>query len=298
MGVFLYIDEKLINFDDPTALVKDEFRRYFARKELAPLLLAEVCVLDMLYAVANMNDGYYKERLVLKGGLSVRNLVPLIDHRFSFDADFNPNTFANHTYGELSDIRRDLLRYAQTKDCTTGASVTTNNAMLHFVEIEYYDALKEQGYRIVERPKIEICKACRVFMKPVVTPINTMIDLEILGLKPPAVGHLQLEEQFANKLFVIGARGRQRNHFDAYDAFRIYSNNKIDWKLTKKIFQTLTERRKTKTSAYINECRHQLDAIARNASKRRSLQDTVFRIETLDFDAMIEQVKSLYDFKG
>lgn len=39
-----------------------------------------------------MRDGYYVERLSLKGGLSVRSTVPLADHRFSFDADFDPNT--------------------------------------------------------------------------------------------------------------------------------------------------------------------------------------------------------------
>jgi hypothetical protein len=76
----------------------------------------------------------------------------------------------------------------------------------------------------------------------VTNPINTIIDLGILGLKPPLVTHVGLEEQFATKLFIIGSSGRQRNHFDAYDAMRIVRNNKINWKLAKKVFETMSER--------------------------------------------------------
>jgi len=49
MKKFFYIDDRLINLDDPVSLVKDEYREYFARKELAPFLLSEICVMDMLY---------------------------------------------------------------------------------------------------------------------------------------------------------------------------------------------------------------------------------------------------------
>ncbi len=296
MGIFFFMDDVLINLDDPVALVKDQYREYFARKELAPFILSEICALDMLYIIAEMNGGYYKHRLVLKGGLSVRNLVPLVDHRFSFDADFNPNTQQGFTYGDISGMKADIVKYGSQRRCETRSEVMKNDARLYFIEIGYWDALRKGGYRIVERPKIEICKTCRVFTKPLAAPINTIIDLDILGLKPPAVNHLRLEEQFATKLFIVGSSGRQRNHFDAYDALRIFENKKIDWRLARKLFDTLAERHKVKTSDHIRECHHQLDAMLKNAGKRASLENTIFRKESFDFDMMVREVKSMYSF--
>ncbi len=296
MGVFFYIDDRLINFDDPSTLVKDEYGDYFARREQAPFILSEICALDMIYSVAQMNNGYYNDRLVLKGGLSVRNHVPLIDHRFSFDADYNPNTQDGFTYGDVSEIKNDIAKYGSQRRCGTKTEITKDDARLYFIEIGYWSALKDSGYRIVERPKIEICKTCRVFTKPVKHPMNTIIDLEILGLKPPVIYHVGLEEQFATKLFIIGSSGRQRNHFDAYDALRIYRNNKIDWKLAKKLFDLLAERHKVKSSVHIEECHHQLDAMPKNPRKRASLEDTMFRKGSFDFDEMVQEVKSLYSF--
>jgi predicted nucleotidyltransferase component of viral defense system len=296
MGIFFYIDDRLINFDDPASMVKEEYSKYFARPELAPFLLSEICTLDLLYSIAEMNDGYYKERLVLKGGLSVRNHVPLIDHRFSFDADVNPNTENGITYGDLSQMRNDLLKYGNLRRCEAKAEITKNDVRLHFIEVGYWDTLRKGGYRIVERPKIEMCKTCRVFTKPVKNDMNTIIDLDVLGLKPPVILHVGLEEQFATKLFIIGSSGRQRNHFDVYDALRIYRNNKIDWKLAKKLFDLLCERHKVKPSIHIKECHHQLDAMLRNAGKKASLEDTVFRKGSFDFDVMVQEIKSLYSF--
>ncbi|MBI5133400.1 MAG: nucleotidyl transferase AbiEii/AbiGii toxin family protein [Thaumarchaeota archaeon] len=298
MGIFFYIDDNLINFDDPTVMVKDEYRNYFGRKEQAPFILSEICALDMIYSVAQMSDGYYNDSLILKGGLSVRNHVPLIDHRFSFDADYNPNTQKGLTYGDVSEIRNDIMKYGSVRRCETRAEVTKDDVRLYFIEIGYWDALKDNGYRIVERPKIEICKTCRVFTEPVKSQMNTIIDLDILGLKPPVIYHVDLEEQFTTKLFIIGSSGRQRNHFDAYDAQRIVKNNKMNWKLTKKLFDTLVERRKSKPSVYIEECRHQLDAMLKNSGKRTDLENTVFRRGSFDFDAMVQEVKSLYDFRS
>lgn len=296
MGKFFYIDDRLINFDDPITLVKDEYREYFARKELAPFLLSEICALDVLYAVEEMNNGFYRNRLVLKGGFSVRNHVPLIDHRFSFDADFNPNTKKGFTYRDVSGIRSDMIKYGSQRRCETKTEVTKDDARLYFVEVGYWYALKKAGYRIVERPKIEICKTCRVFTDTVTRPINTIIDLDILGLKPPVITHVGLEEQFSTKLFIIGSSGRQRNHFDTYDAMRIFRNNKIDWKLAKKLFDTLAERHRVKSSNHIKECHHHLDAILKNAGKRADLENTVFRKNSFDFDEMVKEVKSLYAF--
>ncbi|MFY9301594.1 MAG: nucleotidyl transferase AbiEii/AbiGii toxin family protein [Candidatus Nitrosotenuis sp.] len=296
MGIFFYIDDRLINFSDPASMVKDEYKKYFARKELSPFILSEICALDMLYAVQEMNNGFYKDRLVLKGGFSVRNHVPLIDHRFSFDADFNANTMKKFTYGDVSGIKKDLLKYGSQRRCDTRTKETKDDARLYFLEVGYWDSLKSAGYRIVERPKIEICKTCRVFTDIVTTPINTIIDLEILGLKPPLVTHVGLEEQFATKLFIIGSSGRQRNHFDAYDAMRIFRNNKLDWKVAKNVFEIMSERHKVKSSAHIKECHHQLDAMLKNNGKRANLEDTVFKKDSFDYDEMVKEVKSLYAF--
>jgi predicted nucleotidyltransferase component of viral defense system len=127
--------------------------------------------------------------------------------------------------------------------------------------------------------------------------MNTFIDLELLGLEPPVVYHVALEEQLATKLFIIGSSGRQRNHFDAYDVMRIIENNKIDWRLTRALFERLVERHRAKVAARVEECRRQLDAMLRNDGKRSSLQDTVFRRD-FNFDEMVRKVKSTYDFKG
>ncbi len=240
MSNFFYIDDNQINFDDLSALVKDEFQQYFGRKELDPYILSEVCVLDMIYAVINMKDGYFKDKLVLKGGLSVRNHVPLIDHRFSYDADFNANSHNGFTYRHVSMLRKELAKFGSQRGCRTAVQDTRNSVNLHFIEVGYWDALKNDGWRIVERPKIEICKTCRVMEPPSLRPMSTIIDLEIMGLAPPEVAHLSLEEQFACKLYTIGAGGRQRNHFDAYDAMRIARNNKLDYKLAKKLFGSMT----------------------------------------------------------
>lgn len=296
MGVFFCIDDRLINFDDPQALVKEECREYFARRELAPFLLSEICALDMLYAIEDVNDGYYRERLVLKGGFSVRSLVPLMDHRFSFDADFNPNTQKGFTYGDVSGLRSDITKYGSMRRCETRTRLTRDDARLHFIEMGYRDTLRKMGCRIIERPKIEICKTCRVFTGPANSPINTVIDLDLLGLKPPVIAHLGPEEQFATKLFIIGSRGRQRNHFDAYDALKISRTSKMDMKLARRLFDTLAERHGVKASAHIRECHHQLDAMLRNAGKKTDLENTAFGKDSFDFGMMVREVKSLYDF--
>lgn len=297
MSIFFYIDDDLINFDDPTSLVKDEYRDYFARREIAPYLFSEICVLDMIFALSGMDQGYYLDRLVLKGGLSVRNHVPLIDHRFSFDADYNPNTHSGYTFGDVDEIRRDFAEYGARRGCKTTIRTTKDSTELLFLEFEYRKSLREKRCSLVEAPKIEVCKRCRVFEKPAKNPMNTFIDLELLGLKPPEVLHVALEEQLATKLFIIGSSGRQRNHFDAYDVMRITESNKVKWGLTKSIFERLVGRRKAKATLYIEQCRRQLDAMLQNRGKRSSLEDTVFRKE-FSFDEMVETVKSAYDFKG
>jgi predicted nucleotidyltransferase component of viral defense system len=297
LSAFFYINDDLINFDDPTAVVKDEYREYFARRELATYLFSEICVLDMVLALSDIDDGYYLDRLVLKGGLSVRNHVPLIDHRFSFDADYNPNTQGGYTFGDVDGIRKDFAEYGARKGCETVVGTTRNDAELLFLEFDYRSTLRERRVSLVEVPKIELCKRCRVFEKPAKSPMSTFIDLELLGLEPPVVFHVALEEQLATKLFIIGSSGRQRNHFDAYDVMRIIENNKIDWRLTKALFERLVERQKAKMAARVEECRRQLDAMLRNDGKRSSLEETVFR-KDFDFDEMVRRVKSAYDFKG
>lgn len=296
MGIFFYFNEKEINLADPTSHVKEEFRDVFGRVDLKPFLLSEICALDMLYAAMNMNEGYYKKRLVLKGGHSVRNHVPLIDHRFSFDADFNLNSTSGYTYGDVSDLRKDLNKYGSIKGCQTPTEITQNTSMLHFVEVGYRGMLSKLGHTIIEPPKIEICKTCRTHEEPTMSEMNTMIDLELFGLKPPVLAHLSLEEQLVNKLHVIGATGRQRNNFDAYDVHRICKNNKINWKKTKKIFEEVVIKSGGNPSKYIQECRHQLDTMLSNPRKQTNLTNVIFNSNSFDFKLMIEDVKAKYDF--
>lgn len=297
MGIFYYFDDNEINFNDLKSHVKDEYSEYFGREELNPYLLSEICALDMLHATMNMNEGYYKKRLVLKGGHSVRNLVSLVDHRFSFDADFNLNSPNDFTYGDVSDLKKDLTSYGSIRNCTTGTQVTNDTASLYFLEVKYRDVLKKKGHIIIEPPKIEICKTCRTLTSPVESEMQTMIDLELLGLKPPKLFHLSLEEQLANKLFVIGANGRQRNNFDAYDVYRICLNNKINWKLEKRIYETIVVKSKNVPKKYTENCRHQLDTMLTNPNKQKNLTKVLFNADSFDFNKMIEHVKSVYDFK-
>ena len=297
MTLFYVFNDKKMNLSKPEIYVKKEFSEIFKKSELRPFLRSEICVLDMLLAVTQMNDGYYKERLVLKGGHSVRNLVPLRDHRFSFDADFNANSAEGFTYGDVSKLKQDLYRFGQGRGCTTRTKVTQDNPMLYFLEVGYHEVLNK-GLSIGEHPKIEVCKQCRTQEKPILSRMNTMIDLELLGIEPPELLHLDLEEQLANKLYVIGARGRQRNHFDAYDAYRICKNNKIDWKKEKRIFTNVIKKTRKPVSEYSSECMAHLDAIKRNGNKRASFQNIVFDNGSLEFDRLIDDVKLLYQFNG
>lgn len=294
MGVFFFIDDRLVNFHEPAAMVKDEYYGRFAEKDFAPFILSELCAMDMLYAVINMRDGYYRERLVLKGGLSVRSAVPLASHRFSFDADFDPNTPRGFSYRDVSGLKGDIAEYGAARRCKTRVSVTKDEQRLHFVAVEYRQSL-ENIHRIIERPKIEVCKTCRVHEMPVLSQINTIIDLEMLGLEPPVVAHLSLEEQFAAKLHVIGSNTRQRKHFDAYDSFMIFQSNKIDMKKARNLFETRCANYVPGPGAYAEECRRCLDAMLRAGKKRTKLEETAFA-GGFDFDAMVNEVKSFYDF--
>ena len=61
MGVFFFIDDRLVNLHEPAVMVKDKYYGRFAEKDFAPFILSELCAMDMLYAVTNMRDGYYRE---------------------------------------------------------------------------------------------------------------------------------------------------------------------------------------------------------------------------------------------
>ena len=294
MVIFFFIDDRLVNFHEPAAMIKDEYYGRFAEKDFAPFILSELCAMDMLYAVTNMRDGYYRERLVLKGGLSVRSAVPLASYRFSFDADFDPNTPGGFSYRDVSGLKDDITEYGAARGCNTRVNVTRDEQRLHFVAVEYRQSL-ENIHRIIERPKIEVCKTCRVHEMPVLSQINTIIDLELLGLEPPVVAHLSLEEQFAAKLHVIGSNTRQRKHFDAYDSFMMFQSNKIDMKKARSLFETRCANYVPGPGAYVEECRRCLDTMLRDGKKRTKLEETAFA-GGFDFDAMINEVKSFYDF--
>ena len=187
-----------------------------------------------------------------------------------------------------------MERYGATKGCRTPVRLTKDDSRLCFMEIGYRDLLGP-SHKIIERPKIEVCKTCRVLEIPVLGRVETIIDLDILGLEHPKIAHLSLEEQLTTKLFVIGSSGRQRNHFDAYDSFRILKYNKPDMRKTRDIFKVLCAKRKSGTSFHAAECRRRLDAMHGNAKKRASLEETAFA-GRFDFDDMVVTVNSFYDF--
>ena len=297
MSILLYMHDDRVDFEDPTGLVKDEYSAAFARKELAPYIVSEICSLDMIFAVASARDGYYLDRLVLKGGLSVRNHVPLLGHRFSFDADYDANTQSGATFGDVDRIRRDLIDYAARRGCKTSITQTRDNARDYFLELGYSKQIVGEGGDLVEPPKIELCKTCRVFQQPARSPMNTFIDFDLLGIDPPQILHAGLEEQLATKLFIIGASGRQRNQFDAYDAMRIVENNPgVDWGLTREIFEEKVTRHKARFAAYVKECKHKLTSMISNAGKKDQLEGTVFQRD-FKFERMVERVASMYDFR-
>lgn len=295
MGIFFSIDDGLVDFDDPTVMVRDEYAHLFARKALAPYILSEVCALDMVYAVMAASNGYYRDRLSLKGGLSVRSLVPLEGHRFSYDADFDPNTQGGFSYGDVDRLKPDLEDLGGQRGCRTPLRIIPNKPRVHFIEVGYRKSLGGD-YRIMEPPKIEICRTCRVLRRPKKSTLNTFIDLGMIGLEPLEVIHLSPEEQFADKLYVIGSSGRQRNHFDAYDALSIFNSVALNMKEAKAIFNERCRRHKSDPRDYTGECRRQLDAMLRNDRKRASLAETIFSGDRFSFEVMVDGTKSLYDF--
>ena len=161
-----------------------------------------------------------------------------------------PTRKGGFTYRDVSDLKSDMVRYGATKGCKTPVRITKDNSRLCFMEIGYGNSLGKY-HKIIECPKIEVCKTCRVLERPVLGHVKTIIDLDMLGLEPPKIVHLSLEEQLATKLFVVGSSGRQRNHFDAYDSFRILKYNKPDMKRTRDIFKTLCTKRKSMPSSYM-----------------------------------------------
>ena len=93
----------------------------------------------------------------------------------------------------------------------------------------------------------------------------------------------------------MGARGRQRNHFDAYDSFRILGHNEPDMRKTRDIFKRLCAPHDSRPSSYASECRRQLDVMRGNLRKRESLEDATFA-DGFDFDDMVTAVILFYDF--
>ena len=120
MAIFFNIADEAVIGTDPRDLVKDEYKKYFSDQETVPKLCSEICALDMIYSVARMRGGYYRDRLVLKGGMSVRNHVPLVDHRFSFDADYDPNSYAGFSFGSVDKIKSDMTKYGSIRKSSIG----------------------------------------------------------------------------------------------------------------------------------------------------------------------------------
>ena len=294
MGLFIHLDEHAITLGNPIVHVKDEYREAFDEPYLIPYLTSELCVIDMLCAVTSMRDGYYRERLVLKGGHSVRNFVPLLDPRFSFDVDFNANAAAGYSYGKVDRLKRDLHKHASSRGCATRLEVTRDNSMLYFLMVDYRSQLRKIGLQIAEDPKIEINKTARIRDEPEASRMNTMFDLGALGVEPPEFLHQSAEEQLVNKLDVIGRPGRARNHLDAYDAFRICENNEVDWGKVKRLFAATSEKAGKRPREYAQECRRLLGLAAADPGRRKSFSAVLFRPEAVDIDAMFGAVDAYY----
>ena len=88
------------------------------------------------------------------------------------------------TYRDVSNLKSDMVRYGVMKGCKTPVRTTEDNSRLCFMEIGYRNSLGKY-HKIIERPKIEVCKTCRVLERPVLGHVKTIIDLDMLGLKPP-----------------------------------------------------------------------------------------------------------------
>jgi predicted nucleotidyltransferase component of viral defense system len=293
MNPFLIIDGSALP-QDPSSLLSSEFRGKLAGPENAPNLFAEFCVLDMMSAIAAARpEPYYIERLILKGGHAVRSYVPLTAHRFSYDLDFNVDRDSGYKLRGVKDIRTDLNNLAIRRRSAVRADVARDLGIFYWIEMNYRDTIRNTyGVTIPEVPKIEICKSCRTFLPTVRSRIPTMFDLNLIGLTLPEMKQLDLDELLANKLYVIGIDARQRRHFDIFDSYRIYSNNRttIHWPRVRSAFGCYL--RKISAKEFVRRATELIHKTEENVNTASRIESATF--ETFAFKAAAEEVVGIY----
>lgn len=292
MPAFNLLDESVIG-QDPSGILNSEFSRRLQRVEDRPNILAELCVLDMLLTIFQIRNSHYRERLILKGGYSVRTYFPLHAHRFSYDLDFNVHREGGHTFREVENLCQDVNRFAETRRSPARGSVTLNNQRFHWITFNYRQIIeKTYGFRIPEEPKIEICKDCRTIQTPVDSEIVTMVDPKLLAVALPRIMHLDLNEQLSNKLYIIGVAARQRRHFDIFDCYRIvqFKGRELDWKIVRNSFHS--QLRREIASTHIERARRLIANSARDSGTVRRIESGTF--EPFDFKDAASSVSELY----
>jgi predicted nucleotidyltransferase component of viral defense system len=292
MPTFNMLDESVIG-SDPSGILSTDFSTRLRRLEDRPNIFAELCVLDMLLTISRIHDSYYKERLILKGGYSVRTYVPLHAHRFSYDLDFNIHREGGHTFREVQDLCQELSRFAETRRSRIRGSVTLNNQRFHWITFNYRQVIEETyGVTIPEEPKIEICKDCRTVRTPVENEIVTIADPKLLAVTLPNIKHLDLDEQLSNKLYVIGVVARQRRHLDIFDCYRIveFKNSELDWKMVRDSFHA--QLRRGNAGAHIGRARRLIANALRDSNTIRRIESSTF--QPFDFKDAANIVSGLY----
>lgn len=247
----------------------------------------------MLLAICKVRDSYYQERLILKGGHSVRTYVPLRAHRFSYDLDFNIHRGGGHTFREIQTLSYDLNSFASTRRSQIRASVTLNDQRFHWITLNYRPVIEEKyGVRIPEEPKIEICKDCKTVHAPAENAMVTMVDSTLLAVTLPRLKQLDLNDQLSNKLYAIGVTARQRRHFDIFDSKRIieYNADKLDWKVVRESFHALM--RRENAQSHIKRARRLIQLAVQDTNTTRRLESGTF--EPFDFKEAAETVSDLY----
>lgn len=292
MTAFNILDESVIG-SDPSGILNAEFSRRLQRSEDRPNIFAELCALDLLLAISQIRESYYKERLILKGGHSVRTYVPLYAHRLSYDLDFNIHREGGHTFREVESLIKDFNRFAETRRSRVRGSVTLNNQRFHWITFNYREIIDEEyGIRIPEQPKIEVCKDCKTVRIPVEDEIVTMVDPKLLATTLPRMRHLDLDEQLSNKLYVIGVTARRRRHFDIFDCYRIveFNANKLDWKIVRDSFHA--QLRRESAPSHIGRARKLITSAVQDSNTVRRIESATF--QPLDFKKAANIVSELY----
>jgi predicted nucleotidyltransferase component of viral defense system len=292
MATFYLLDDSAIG-SDPSGILDAQFSTRLQGVENRPNIFAELCVLDMFLAIYKIRDSYYQEKLILKGGHSVRTYVPLRAHRFSYDLDFNIYRDGGYTFRDIQTLSDDLNTFAGTRRSQIRSSVTRNNQRFHWITLNYRQSIEEKyGVRIPEEPKIEICKDCRTIRSPVENVMVTTVDSRLLGVNLPHVKQLDLNEQLSDKLYVIGVTARQRRHFDIFDSRRImeYNADKLDWKLVRKSFHALM--RRENTQSHIKRARRLIQLAIEDTNTTRRLESGTF--EPFNFKEAAQIVSDSY----